>query len=55
MRLIFILGYFHWFAAINAMLGMKSMKNKLAFTGAIYAVPAFMNILAPASARFVRG
>ena len=44
--LIFILGYFYWFAAINLMLDMKSMRKKLAFTGAIYAVPVFMNLLA---------
>jgi hypothetical protein len=43
--LIFILGYFYWFAAINVMLDLKTMKNKLVFTGAIYAVPIIMNIL----------
>mgnify|MGYP005839329399 CR=1 FL=1 len=46
--LIFLLGYFYWFVAINIMLDMKSMKRKLAFIGAIYAVPVFMNVLAAA-------
>ena len=44
--LIFFLGYFYWFAAINIMLDMKTMKNKLIFIGAIYAVPIFLNVLA---------
>jgi len=44
--IIFLLGYFYWFAAINIMLDMKSMKNKLIFIGVIYAVPIFLNVLA---------
>ncbi|MCJ7517431.1 MAG: hypothetical protein MUO18_05660, partial [Methanomassiliicoccales archaeon] len=43
--LIFILGYFYWFVAINIMLDMKTMKNKLIFVGVIYAVPIFLNVL----------
>jgi hypothetical protein len=43
--LIFLLGYFYWFAAINIMLEMKTMKSKLIFVGAIYAVPIFLNVL----------
>jgi hypothetical protein len=44
--IIFLLGYFYWFAAINFMLDMKSMKNKLIFIGVIWAVPIFLNVLA---------
>jgi len=44
--LIFLLGYFYWFAFINIMLEMKAMKNKLIFIGVIYAVPIVMNVLA---------
>ncbi|MHB8896779.1 MAG: hypothetical protein ACYC99_16615 [Candidatus Geothermincolia bacterium] len=44
--LIFFIGYFYWFVAIILMLNMKSMKNKLIFIGAIYAVPIIMNVLA---------
>ncbi len=44
--LIFFLGYFYWFAAINIMLDMKTMKNKLIFIGVIYAVPIVLNVLA---------
>ena len=43
--LIFLLGYFYWFAAINIMLDMKTMKNKLIFVGVIYAVPIILNVL----------
>lgn len=43
--LIFLLGYFYWFAAINIMLDMKTLKSKLIFVGAIYAVPVFLNVL----------
>jgi hypothetical protein len=43
--LVFLLGYFYWFAAINIMLNMKAMKNKLIFVGAIYAVPILLNVL----------
>jgi len=44
--IIFLLGYFYWFVAIIAMLNMKTMKSKLIFVGAIYAVPIVMNVLA---------
>ena len=44
--LIFFLGYFYWFAAINFMLDMKTMKNKLTFIGIIWAIPIIMNVLA---------
>jgi hypothetical protein len=43
--LIFLLGYFYWFVAINIMLDMKTLKNKLIFVGAIYAVPILMNVI----------
>jgi hypothetical protein len=43
--LIFFLGYFYWFVAINIMLDMKTMKNKLIFVGVIYAVPIVLNVL----------
>ena len=44
--LIFLIGYFYWFAFINIMLNMKFMKNKLIFVGVIYAFPIFLNVLA---------
>ncbi|WP_287153335.1 hypothetical protein [Candidatus Solincola tengchongensis] len=44
--LIFLLGYFYWFAAVNLMLDMKSLRNKLLFMGGIYAVPVVMNLIA---------
>lgn len=43
--IIFFLGYFYWFAAINIMLDMKTMKNKITFIGVIYAIPILLNIL----------
>jgi hypothetical protein len=43
--LIFLLGYFYWFVAIIIMLDLKTLKNKLIFVGAIYAVPIIMNII----------
>lgn len=43
--LIFFLGYFYWFAFINIMLDMKTMKNKAIFIGVIYAVPIVMNVI----------
>jgi hypothetical protein len=43
--LIFFLGYFYWFVAINIMLAMKKMKNKLIFVGVIYAVPIILNVI----------
>lgn len=44
--LIFLVGYFYWFVLIIIMLDMKSVKNKLIFAGAIYAVPIIMNVIA---------
>ncbi len=44
--LIFLLGYFYWFAAINLMLKLKTMKGKITLIGVIYAVPIIMNLLA---------
>jgi hypothetical protein len=44
--LIFFVGYFYWFAAINVMLDMKTMKHKLIFIGVIWGVPIVMNVLA---------
>lgn len=43
--LIFLVGYFYWFVAINIMLNMKTMRNKLIFVGAIYAVPIILNVV----------
>jgi hypothetical protein len=43
--LIFFLGYFYWFVAINIMLSLKSMKNKLIFIGAIWALPIILNVI----------
>jgi hypothetical protein len=43
--LIFLLGYFYWFAAINVMLSLKSMKNKIIFIGAIWALPVILNVI----------
>jgi len=44
--LIFILGYFYWFAAVNLMLEMKTLKGKLALLGGVYAVPLVMTFIA---------
>ncbi len=44
--LIFLVGYFYWFVAINFMLDRKSMKGKLTCVGVIYAVPVVMTVLA---------
>ena len=44
--LIFLLGYFYWFAAINVMLDMKTRRNKLVLIGVIWAVPVIMNVIA---------
>lgn len=44
--LIFLLGYFYWFAAANLVLELKSDAAKLKVTTAIYAVPLVMNLLA---------
>lgn len=44
--LIFLLGYFYWFAAINFLLDMKSIKSKIALVGGVYAVPLIMTFIA---------
>jgi len=44
--LIFILGYFYWFVAINLLLRLKSLKGKLAVVGGVYAVPLVLTFLA---------
>jgi hypothetical protein len=43
--IIFVLGYFYWFAAINLMLDLKTLKNKLVFVGCTWAVPVALNII----------
>ncbi len=44
--LIFLLGYFYWFAGINLMLKMKSLKSKLLLLGGVYAVSLVMTFIA---------
>ena len=44
--LIFFLGYFYWFALINVMLDMKTLKSKVTLVGIIWAMPIVMNVLA---------
>jgi len=43
--LIFIFGYFIFFAAINIMLGLKTARGKILFVGAIYAIAIAGNII----------
>ncbi len=43
--LIFVFGYFEFFAAIIFMLSRKTIKGKLIVIGVIYAVPIVMNII----------
>ncbi|MEA4896291.1 MAG: hypothetical protein VB064_13685 [Oscillospiraceae bacterium] len=43
--LIYLLGYFIFFAGANIMIGLKTMKKKLTMLGVIYAVPIIMNIV----------
>ena len=42
--LIFLFGYFHFFVAIIFMLSRKTMRGKLVFIAALYAVAALANI-----------
>jgi hypothetical protein len=42
--LIFVLGYFEFFAAINLVLGLKTTRRKVSVIGIIYAVPVVMNV-----------
>lgn len=44
--LIFLIGYFHFFAAINIVTGLKTYKAKVIALAAIYSVPVIMNIIA---------
>ncbi|OQX63557.1 MAG: hypothetical protein B5M56_02555 [Desulfococcus sp. 4484_241] len=44
--LIFLLGYFTFFCAINLVITRKTMRAKLSILGVIYAVPVIMNVLA---------
>jgi len=43
--LILLIGYFHFFAAINIMLWLKTMKKRVIFITCIYAVAVIMNII----------
>jgi len=43
--LIFVFGYFEFFAAINLVLGMKSVRRRVSVIAIIYAVPVVMNII----------
>ncbi len=42
--LTFLFGYFEFFAAINVVLGLKTIQKKVSIIGTIYAVPVVMNI-----------
>jgi len=42
--LIFLFGYFEFFAAINVVLGLKTIQKKVSIIGIIYAVPVVMNV-----------
>ncbi len=44
--LIFLIGYFHFFAAINIVTGLKTDKSKVIALAVIYSVPVIMNIIA---------
>jgi hypothetical protein len=41
--LIFVFGYFEFFAAINLVLAIKGMRGRVLAVGAIYAVPILLN------------
>ncbi len=43
--LILIFGYFEFFAAINIVLGLKTLKKKLITVGAIYTAPILLNVI----------
>jgi len=43
--LIFLVGYFEFFAAINIVLGLRSPGRKARAVGIIYAVPVVMNVV----------
>jgi hypothetical protein len=42
--LIFVFGYFEFFAAINIVLGLKNMRRRVSVVAIIYAVPVVMNV-----------
>ncbi len=43
--LIALFGYFEFFAAINLVLGIRSLRSRLFAVGTIYAVPIVMNVI----------
>jgi hypothetical protein len=43
--LIVVVGYFEFFAAVNVVLGLKTLKKKLIAAAVIYAVPILMNVI----------
>jgi len=43
--LIFIFGYFHFFAAIIFMLYLKTMKKRLVFIGSLYSIAVILNVV----------
>jgi hypothetical protein len=43
--LIFVIGYFEFFAAINMVLAMKDARRRITVVAVIYAVPVVMNVL----------
>jgi hypothetical protein len=42
--LIFVFGYFEFFAAINLVLGMRNVRRRVTVIAIIYAVPVVMNV-----------
>jgi hypothetical protein len=43
--LIFLFGYFEFFVAINLVLGLRTLRQKITTVGLIYAVPIIMNVI----------
>ena len=43
--LILVIGYFEFFAAINIVLGLSTIRKKVSVIGVMYAVPAVMNVI----------
>jgi hypothetical protein len=50
--LIFVFGYFEFFAAINLVLGLKNVRRRVTVIAIIYAVPLVMNVFAFAIMRW---
>jgi hypothetical protein len=50
--LIFVFGYFEFFAAINLVLGLKNARRRVTVIAIIYAVPVVMNVFAFAIMRW---